>query len=227
MRQNYNKKNKCLALLGQGKWKHALRSALVLMGIALMGTGVYAQSYEGGKLQMSKKFYPTKDDNTEGELWLETYVTGAQFTTSISVPADIVLVLDLSQSMTARFGNTTRLQALHDAVSDFMDVVKTKDIPNAGTGTGENHITGHRVAVVSFSAASNYQYRGTYLLSTDNRITYGSNQMNTDAYRNALKEITVNGAINTHLKTTTVNRIADVNQNYGTYAQYGLENDIC
>ena len=223
MRQNYNKKNKCLALLGQGKWKHALRSALVLMGIALMGTGVYAQSYEGGKLQMSKKFYPTKDDNTEGELWLETYVTGAQFTTSISVPADIVLVLDLSQSMTARFGNTTRLQALHDAVSDFMDVVKTKDIPNAGTGTGENHITGHRVAVVSFSAASNYQYRGTYLLSTDNRITYGSNQMNTDAYRNALKEITVNGAINTHLKTTTVNRIADVNQNYGTYAQYGLE----
>ena len=213
MRQNYNKKNKGLALLGQGKWKHALGCTLLLIGfvLGLGGMKTYAQEYEGGKLQMSKQFHPTKDDNSEGELWLETYVTGAHITHSVAVPSDIVLVLDMSYSMRDPFSSTnptTRVQALHDAVSTFMNTIKTNDIE----GAGSNGVIGHRVAVV--------------VLSTDQMQNYSGlvNNPTSQYYTQALKPITnSSGNINADLSVTTVGRIIRENCQIGTYAQYGLD----
>ncbi len=107
MRQNYNKKNKGLALLGQGKWKHALRSALVLMGF-MMGFGMmttWAQHHVDPNnpniptgLVMDKYFVPDDPaDGTSGNIFLETYVTGHSVVQH--KPTDIVLVLDVSGSM--------------------------------------------------------------------------------------------------------------------------------
>ena len=216
MRQNYNKKNKCLALLGQGKWKHALGCTLLLIGfvLGLGGMKAYAQSYEDGKLIMSKKFYPSNDEHTQGDLWLETYVTGAQFTTSIAVPADIVLVLDMSYSMRSNnMGNVTRVQALHNAVQDFLEVVGNKDVPNAGAeGT-----IGHRVSIVAFSS----QERSA-LYSTTSEVQY--NNVTDALCRQSLREIhSAPNVLNTALTNTAVGRITANNCVIGTYAQYGLE----
>lgn len=53
---------------------------------------------------------------------LEAYSTGQDTitTTEEAVPLDIVLVLDQSGSMSNRFGNTTRLKALKNAVTNFV-----------------------------------------------------------------------------------------------------------
>ena len=103
MRQNYNKKNKGLALLGQGKWKHALGCTLVLMGF-MMGFGMmgaYAQLPTNG-LYMHKDWVPNYDDCPNGDcgyIRLETFVTGDKIITETHKPSDIVLVLDVSGSM--------------------------------------------------------------------------------------------------------------------------------
>ena len=59
MQQNYNKNNKSLALLGQSKWKHALKFTLLLIGF-VMSFGMmvaYAQEPTGG-LYMHKDWQP-------------------------------------------------------------------------------------------------------------------------------------------------------------------------
>ncbi len=153
MQQNYNKKNKGLALLGQGKWKSALRSALVLMGIVLGlgGMNVWAQDQIPDALKLDKKFYPTDPMGHTGVLWLETFTTGDVKQETISVPTDIVLVLDASTSMTTNsmsYGGTsvTRLRALQMAVREFIGTIYQDAV---------NHNCDHRIAVVSFSTEDN------------------------------------------------------------------------
>ena len=99
MKQNYN--NESLAALGHGKWKSALRHTLLIIGF-LMGFGMmgaYAQNMtpipEG--LKMEKKWVPTNDLGTQGNILVETYVTG--HSVAQHIPTDIVLVLDVSGSM--------------------------------------------------------------------------------------------------------------------------------
>ena len=151
MKQN-DQQRRGLAKRSHGKWKRALGHTLLIIGVlALGGMNAWGQEYEGGKLQLTKTFHPTKDDNTEGYIWLETYVTGADITHVVAQPSDIVLVLDMSSSMSDAFGTTTRIAALNSAVSDFMTVVYNNDIPNAGDGT----TIGHRIAVVTFSGKGN------------------------------------------------------------------------
>lgn len=230
MQQNYNKKNAILALLGQGKWKHALKFTLLLIGfvLGLGGMKTYAQEYEGGKLQMSKQFHPTKDDNSEGELWLETYVTGAHITHSVAVPSDIVLVLDMSTSMTDNFGTTgsTKVAALQSSVASFLNSIYANDIEDAG----QNGKIGHRVSIVAFSgrpgtSGTSSSYCTLYSYGTGTLPTYANS--NTDAScRQSLREITTltngNKTINSILATNAVNRIISDNCHQGTYAQYGL-----
>lgn len=101
MQQNYNKNNKSLALLGQGRWKQALKFTLLLIGF-VMGFGMmgaYAQTLtpipEG--LKMEKKWVPTNDMGSQGNILVETFVTG--HSVAQHMPTDIVLVLDVSGSM--------------------------------------------------------------------------------------------------------------------------------
>lgn len=100
MRQNYNKKNKGLALLGQGKWKSALGHTLLLIGMVLVSMGAFAQTPTGG-LYLNKTWIPDPSDPTggTGEIMLETFVTGDKIIIEKDIPSDIVLVLDVSSSM--------------------------------------------------------------------------------------------------------------------------------
>ena len=100
MRQNYNKKNKGLAMLGQGKWKSALGHTLLLIGMVLVSMGAFAQTPTGG-LYLHKTWIPDETDPTggTGEIMLETFVTGDKIIIEKDIPSDIVLVLDVSSSM--------------------------------------------------------------------------------------------------------------------------------
>ena len=150
MKQNYNES---LAKRGHGKWKAFLPLTLLLIGLLVGMNGVYAQEYEGGKLQMSKTFIPTSEDNSEGNLWLETYVTGAHIVHSVAVPSDIVLVLDMSYSMRDAFSSddpTPRVEALNASVVSFLNSIYNHDIE----GAGQNGKIGHRVSIVAFSSQS-------------------------------------------------------------------------
>ena len=215
MQQNYNKKNKGLALLGHSKLKAILPFTLLLIGLLVGMNGAFAQEYNGGKLQMSKTFIPTSDDYSQGDLWLETYVTGAHITHSVAVPSDIVLVLDMSRSMQDAFSTedpTPRVEALNASVVSFLNSIYNHDIE----GAGQNGKIGHRVSIVAFSSQS-----ATTLYSLTGNTPSYSNV--TDAQcRTSLCEITSNNQINSVLATTAVNRIVSGNTQIGTYAQYGL-----
>ena len=184
MRQNYNKKNKGLALLGQGKWKHALGCTLLLIGfvLGLGGMNVWAQDQIPEALKLDKKFFPTDPMGHTGLLWLETYTTGTVTQVHTAIPTDIVLVLDASSSMTLNQdmpygnGNITRLEALQRAVRTFIDQVAEDAV---------THSCDHRIAVVSFSTESN-----TRLLSTGTVRTGNVSSFTTAYYRDALVSVT-------------------------------------
>ena len=104
---NHYTNKKSLAQLGHGKWKSALGHTLLLIGMLLVSMGAFAQNFtpipEG--LKMEKKWEPTNDDGTQGNILVETYVTG--HSVAQHVPTDIVLVLDVSGSMDENLNSYT------------------------------------------------------------------------------------------------------------------------
>ena len=116
--KNYNKLKRREGKNALGKHIQALRN-LFLIGVFLLGVGnwyAFAQSITPeipSGLVMSKQWVPTSDDGTQGNVILETYVTGSSITSISSVPNDIVIIVDQSGSMSQSYGSgQTRLAAL-------------------------------------------------------------------------------------------------------------------
>ena len=182
MRQNYNKKNKGLALLGQGKWKHALRSALVLMGF-MMGFGMmgaYAQLPTNG-LYMHKDWVPNYDDCPNGDcgyIRLETFVTGDKILIQKDIPSDIVLVLDVSSSMRATRGTQARITNAADRALTYNKV--------AGARTAEANYTynGYQVFAEEYNNGSENRYCLYYNSSGSDDRNYFRSNGNTSTNRN-------------------------------------------
>ena len=104
---------------------------LIFAAIALIAfvPSAYAQKpYEddGSGICYSKT---VSEPNTDGvyTITLESFVTGSVTIKNESVPADIVLVLDLSQSMTQGYNGGTRLGALQTALESFLEVIYHND----------------------------------------------------------------------------------------------------
>lgn len=104
MKQNYNKKS--LALLGHGKWKSALGHTLLLIGMVLMGGVATAQNLTPipTGLKMEKKWQSDDPTGRTGNILVEAFVTG--HSVAQHVPTDIVLVLDVSGSMSENMPTT-------------------------------------------------------------------------------------------------------------------------
>ncbi len=106
---------KSLVRLGHGKWKSALRHTLLIIGMVLMSMGAFAQTQTSPEmtmpsgLVMEKKWQPTNSTGSQGNILVETYVTGHSVATH--VPTDIVLVLDVSGSMDERLYEALESQA--------------------------------------------------------------------------------------------------------------------
>ena len=102
-------------------------------------------SVEG--VSVSKNIY-VKDDGTY-TIELDAFSTGNVTTTTVVKPCDLVLVLDVSSSMCINniSGNTSRAQALIDAVNGFLETVAEKNAENAAAGSDLS-----KVAIVYFSS---------------------------------------------------------------------------
>lgn len=119
----------------------------------------------------------TATANTDGSytLRLESYVTGASTTTTVTeqVPTDIVLVLDQSGSMKDTFSTGTKLAALKSAVTTFANNVAEQAKGRDGQYGTEDDVN-HRIAVVGF--ASETIYKGTNYNYGNTEVFIGSDQ---------------------------------------------------
>ena len=96
--KQFNKRSS-FAPRSRAKLERALGHSLLLIGMVLISLGTFAQNLTPAPdgLVMEKKWVSNDPTGQTGEIWVETYVTGNSVTTH--VPTDIILVLDVSGSM--------------------------------------------------------------------------------------------------------------------------------
>ena len=181
----------------------------ILIGLILLfvsGTAL-AQNINHKNGISTTKTVGSEDENGNYTITLETWATGTTSVVMSSAPADIVLVLDLSQSMTNTYNNGTRLSALQTAVSDFLEVIyhndnykdKTNDDPR-------DNPLGNRISIVTFGGPQN----NTTVTKINSDLT---NVTNADGSKNTsmISELMA-------LTTSSINNSA----HYGTYADEGM-----
>lgn len=151
------------------------------------------------------------EPNTDGvyTITLESFATGKSVKIHKSIPADIVLVLDVSGSMAYNMGSNSgnsneRLNAMKAAVNTFIDEIDENDRVDPETGKTREKRLGNQIAIVAFSGPGNTNTTPT----ADNSIqlntgwrTLGNNQNVEDftGYNylkgnNAVGGLTANGA---------------------------------
>ena len=133
-------------------------AALALSVAALVSDlDVFAQD---GSVKYDKTVTKKPDENGVYTISLEAYVTGSVTVTETTKPADIVLVLDYSQSMENNMaGSATnvnnvaaqdkRINILRDAVAKFVNTVKESNTAMLADGGGDTY-GGHRLSFVIF-----------------------------------------------------------------------------
>lgn len=189
---------------------------LIFAAIALIAfvPSAYAQKpYEddGSGICYSKKVSEPDPDGVY-TITLESFVTGSVTIKNESVPADIVLVLDLSQSMTQSYNGGSRLAALQNALSEFLGVIYHND--NYKDKTNDNpreEPLGNRVSVVTFAGPRN----NTNVTQTRSDLTPVTNSDGTQ--NNSIIAYVL--GLNTGNSTT--NGINN-SQHYGTYSDEGM-----
>ena len=112
-------------------------------------------------------------------------------------------------------GNITRLQALSDAVTAFIDSVSQKAAGKDGNIGTEDDVE-HRVAVVGFASTGN-AYSNTELLSTEGVVNYS--KATSGNYADALVPVNKDGGLNSRL-SAAINRL---DAGGDTYLEYGMD----
>lgn len=104
---------------------------------------------------------------------MEAYVTGSVTVTTETKPADIVLVLDYSQSMQSnRIDGVTRINLLRSSVQGFVDEVKSSD-----ESVKEDRLGGHRIAFVLYAGSVFTDYTGLNQFIDVDNLTTGSSSV--------------------------------------------------
>lgn len=127
-------------------------AAVALLVFAPMGIAQEQTTYENG-MGYSKKI-STPNDAGIYTITLEAFTQGGTEIKQVNQPADIVLVLDVSQSMTNSFpGASNRLEALRTAVLAFLKQINDNDTQykdEDGTIHDRENRLGNRIAIVTF-----------------------------------------------------------------------------
>ena len=206
----FTKKKQRLPIQRKKKRLHLI----ILIGITLIGWNCVSAQTPPDGLHMSKTW--TADDPDKGDsgvVTLEAFVTGSSVVVSTVVPTDIVIVVDQSGSMSQNFsGNQTKLQALKNAVTSFVQNVQEN---------ASEHGVDHKVAIVGFamgnqSAGGIQAYYNTEIL-TPTEVNYQN--ITTTDWQNALLLANDNGLVNSDLTAA----IQKISAQGGTMMQYGLE----
>ena len=187
---------------------------LIILIAGLLSRTVQAQTPSPEGLVLDKTWTRTNESGSEGYVTLEAFVTGQSITTYSAVPADIVLVVDQSESMNALWGSVRRIDALKSALNVFVNIIKEEAIQKN---------VNHKVAIVGFSSDRSNRWQGTNLLSTPSVVPYSSGnnqncQITTSDYRSALVDVIAGTDLNPRV-TQAVNNISIAKT---TYMQYGL-----
>ena len=139
----------------------------------------------------------TPDDKGVYTITLEAFTTGKVEVEKKSIPADIVLVLDVSGSMRYDMGrdggnNNQRLNALKNAVNSFIDIINENDLKDPDGEDREQRL-GNRIAIVTYSTDANNRTNG--LIPLGNSLTDNSGVTTLKTIVNGL---TANGGTYAH-----------------------------
>lgn len=147
--------------------KHIYQTILIGLSLLAAATTVRAQDVlskykEGGGVATSKTVGSQNEDGSY-TITLETFATGTSTLVTTSKPVDVVLVLDYSGSMNQTYsGSTSKLEALQDAVSTFIDKIAENDAKDENGDDREENL-GNRIAIVTYaSVATNLLENNTY-----------------------------------------------------------------
>lgn len=139
----------------------------------------------------------TPDDKGIYTITLEAFTTGKVEVEKKSIPADIVLVLDVSGSMAYDMGrdggnSNQRLNALKNAVNSFIDIINENDLKDPDGKDREQRL-GNRIAIVTYSTNANNATNG--LIPLGNSLTDNSGVTSLKTIVNGL---TANGGTYAH-----------------------------
>ncbi|MBQ7237707.1 MAG: VWA domain-containing protein, partial [Bacteroidales bacterium] len=172
---------------------------------------VHAQkqtTYKNG-LGYSKNI-STPDDEGVYTITLEAFTTGKVEVEKKSIPADIVLVLDVSGSMAYDMNgnaptswnfdrNNVRLDALKNAVNSFIDIINENDLYQVGedgkpdkTKPREQRL-GNRIAIVTYSTGASNRTNG--LIALGNSLT---DDGGVTSLKTTVNGLTANGGTYSH-----------------------------
>lgn len=149
--------------------KHIMATVALAAGVFSFGMPVFAQDDEIN-VSYGKTVTPKPDTNGVYTISIEAYVTGSVTVETSAAPADIVLVLDYSNSMRNDISN------LRSAVKGFVDQIKTSNESVLATekDTIGEELVGHRIAFVLFSGGV-YNYTNLNNFLNVDKITTGTN----------------------------------------------------
>ena len=145
-----------------------------------------------------------------GKYWikLEAFATGEASEVVNSKPADILLVLDLSNSMDSTYNNTTRLAALKTAAKAFVGSIYDNAVAASAAAEAEGtNYEGNRVGIVTFHGGS---YDG--LGATDI----------TGAWLDVEENVTKSGSDYSGELINLINRLSINSSKKGTHTHTGL-----
>ena len=154
------------------------------------------------------------EPNTEGiyTITLESFATGESVKLQKSIPADIVLVLDVSGSMAETMSGRTRLAVMKDAVKAFIDLIDENDRIDPVQKKPRKTRLGNRIAIVAFSGPGN---AGTTTPTANNSI-----QLNT-GWRTLGDNQSVNDYTGYNYLIETA--LPSLNAAGGTFSNFGME----
>lgn len=141
----------------------------------------------------------TPDDEGVYTITLEAFTTGKVEVEKKSIPADIVLVLDISGSMNYNMNgqqtqqvSARRITALKNAVNSFIDIINENDLKDPDGNDREQRL-GNRIAIVTYSTNANNATNG--LIPLGNSLTDDSGVTSLKTIVNGL---TANGGTYAH-----------------------------
>ena len=151
-------------------FKYIITKAASVSAALFFGFIAFAQE---GQVMYDKKVTPDPDPNGVYTISLEAFVTGRITVTTETLPADILLVLDYSQSMDNDVNGTStnrpqnqRINILRSSVKDFVDIIKTSNesIP----ANDKDTYGGHRIAFIIYNSQIR---RNTGFINAENLTT--------------------------------------------------------
>ena len=158
--------------------KNLIVATIFFWATIVSGLSAYAQNLPDGVYLEDKgiayrKTATLKPGTTDRYIIdLEAFVTGDVTVSTEAVPADIILVLDVSGSMDETLsGSTSKMSALKTAVESFintihdydLNIIETDDQGNVISRTrrkdakGNEISVGHRISIVKFAEPTYYE----------------------------------------------------------------------